>query len=120
MISAPADPQVSESAGVLAATVFAHESAAFGVHVLAGAVGDVRCGCRAGVGSRCAEQAGERGYGFEQQGVDAGLLVGGAAGAELGDGAAVLGLGGKLADPGGHGGVLESGGAAGCGAASRG
>ena len=105
---------------VLAATVFAHESAAFGVHVLAGAGVDVRRGCRAGVGSGCAEEAGERGDGFEQQGVDAGLLVGGAAGAELGDGAAVLGLGGELADPGGHGGVLEGGRAAGCGAASRG
>ena len=80
----------------------------------------MRCGCRAGVGCGCAEQAGERGDGFEQQGVDAGLLVGGAAGAELGDSAAVLGLGGELADPGGQGGVLESGGAAGCGAASRG
>jgi hypothetical protein len=44
-----------------------------------------------------AEQVGERGDGFEQQGVDAGLLVGGAAGAGLGGGAAVLGLGGELA-----------------------
>ena len=44
-----------------------------------------------------AEQAGERGDGFERQGVDAVLLVGGAVGAELGDGAAVLGLGGELA-----------------------
>jgi hypothetical protein len=32
----------------------------------------------------------------------------------------VLGLGGELADPGGHGGVLEGGRAAGRGAASRG
>jgi len=110
----------SHSVLVLAATVFAHESAAFGVHVLAGAGGDVRRSCRAGVGSRCAEEAGERGDGVEQQGVEAGLLVGRAAGAELGDGAAVFGLGGELADPGGHGGVLESGGAAGCGAVSRG
>src|SRR5712691_3182414 len=105
---------------LLAATVFAHESAAFGVDVLAGAGGDVRRGCRAGVGSGCAEEAGERGDGFEQQGVGAGLLVGGAAGAELGDGAAVLGVGGELADPGGHGGVLEGGRAAWGGAASRG
>jgi len=103
---------------LLAATVFAHESAAFSVHVLAGAGVDVRLSCR--VGSGCAEEAGERGDGFEEQGVSAGLLVGGAAGAELGDGAAVLGLGGELADPGGHGGVLEGGRAAGCGAASRG
>ena len=105
---------------VLAATVFAHESAAFGVHVLAGVGGDVRPGCRAGAGSGCAEEAGERGDGFEQQGVEAGLLVGGAADAELGDGAAVLGLGGELADPGGHGGVFEGGRAAGRGLASRG
>jgi len=40
------------------------------------------------------KEAGERGDGFEQQRVEAGLLVGGAAGAELGDGAAVTGLGG--------------------------
>jgi hypothetical protein len=64
------------------------------------------------VGSGCAEEAGERGDGFEQQGVEAGLLVGGAAGAEFGDGAAVLGLGGELADPGGQGGVLQGGRAA--------
>ena len=104
----------------IAATVFAHESAAFGVHVLAGVGSDLRPGCRTGVGSGCAEEAGERGDGLEEQGVEAGLLVSGAAGAELGDGAAVLGLAGELADPGGHGGVLESGGAAGCGAVSRG
>jgi len=47
------------------------------------------------------EQAGKRGDGFEQQRVGAGLLVGGAAGLELADGAAVLGLGGELAYPGG-------------------
>ena len=68
---------------VLAATVFAHESAAFGVQVLAELGGDLRLGgrpgCRAGVGSGCAKEAGERGDGFEQQGVEAGLLVGGAA-----------------------------------------
>src|SRR5262245_57560693 len=52
-----------------------------------------------------AEQAGERGDGFEQQRVDAGLLVGGTAGAECGDGAAVLGLGGELAYAGGDGGA---------------
>ena len=106
----PGDPVL------LAATVFAHESAALGVHVLAGLGGDLRLEgrlvCRAGVGSGCAEEAGERGDGFEQQGVEAGLLVGGAAGAEFGDGAAVLGLGGELADPGGQGGVLQGGRAA--------
>jgi hypothetical protein len=53
----------------------------------------------------CAEEAGERGDGLKQQRVDAGLLVGGAAGAELGDRLAVLGLGGKLAHPGGEGGT---------------
>ena len=47
------------------------------------------------------EQAGKRGDGFEQQRVDAGSLVGGVLGVELVDGAAVLGLGGELADPGG-------------------
>jgi len=67
----------------------------------------------------CGEQAGERGDGFEQQGVDAGLLVGGPAGAEVGDCAAVLGLGGELADPGGDGRVHASA-AARCGAVSRG
>ena len=98
-----ADEQPSDDSNrVLAATVFAHESAAFGVQVLAGAGVDLRLSCR--VGSGCAKEAGERSDGFEQQGVEAGLLVGGAAGVELGDGAAVLGLGGELADPGGHGG----------------
>lgn len=109
-----------QSGMLLAATVFAHESAAFVVHVLAGVGGDVRPGGRAGVGSGCAEEAGECGDGLEQRGVEAGLLVGGAAGAELGDGAAVLGLGGKLADPGGHGGVGHGGRAARRAAASRG
>ena len=60
------------------------------------------------MGSGCAEEAGERGDGFEQQGVEAALLVGGAADAEFGDGAAVLGLGGELADPGGYCGVIVS------------
>jgi hypothetical protein len=60
-------------------------------------------GWPAGVGSGCAEEDGEGGDGFDQQGVDAGLLVGGAVVAEVGDGAAVLGLGGELADAGGHG-----------------
>jgi hypothetical protein len=43
----------------------------------------------------CGEQAGERRDGFEQQRVEASLLVGGIAGAELGDGAAVLGVRGN-------------------------
>ena len=45
---------------VLAAAVFAHESAAFGVQVLAGTGGDVRPGGRAGAGSGCAEETGGR------------------------------------------------------------
>ncbi|MGB6454383.1 MAG: hypothetical protein WBH47_07815 [Streptosporangiaceae bacterium] len=50
-----------------------------------------------------AEQHGEGSDGLEQQRVDALLLVGGMAGAELGDGTAVLGLGGELTDAGGGG-----------------
>jgi hypothetical protein len=50
---------------------------------------------------RSGEEAGERADRFEQQRVEAGLLVGGVPGAELGDGAAVVGLGGELTDPGG-------------------
>jgi len=53
----------------------------------------------------CAEQARERVDRFEEQRVDAGLLVSGMAGAEFGDRPAVLGLGGELADPGSQGGV---------------
>jgi hypothetical protein len=56
-----------------------------------------------GGGSWLAEEAGEGGDGFVEQGADAGLLVGEVAGVVFGDGAAVLGLGGELADPGGHG-----------------
>lgn len=72
----------------------------------------------AGVGSGLAEQGGEGSDGFEQQGIDAGLLVGEVPGAVFGGGAAVLGLGGELADPGGHGGV--DGRAARAGGVSRG
>jgi hypothetical protein len=50
-----------------------------------------------------AGQAGERCDGLGQQRVDAGLLVGGAAGAEFGGRAAVPGLFGELAGPGGGG-----------------
>jgi hypothetical protein len=64
-----------------------------------------RSGWPVGVGSGFAEKGGEGGDDFGQQGLGAGLLVSGAAVAEVGDGAAVLGLGGELADPGGHGGV---------------
>src|SRR6266699_3840050 len=65
-----------------------------------------------------AEQVCESGYRFDQQGVDPGLLVGGAAGAELGDRAAVLGLGGELADSCGDGRVDGGGRAAVRGAVS--
>jgi hypothetical protein len=68
-----------------------------------GAGPDAQVRMLAGVGSGLVEKGGEGGDDFEQQGADAGLLVGGAVGAELRDGAAVLGLAGKLADPGGHG-----------------
>jgi hypothetical protein len=71
------------------------------------------------VGSRRAEEGGERGDSFEQQGVDAGLLVGVVPGLVVGDGAAVLGLRGELSDPGGHGGVHGGGQAAMAVAASR-
>jgi hypothetical protein len=85
-----------------------------------GRVGALACvsGVPAGVGSWLAEERGECGDGFEQQGIGAGLLVSGSAGAELGDGVAVLGLGGELAQAGGHGRV--DGGAARAGMFSRG
>ncbi len=57
------------------------------------------------MGSGLAEEGGEGVDCFEQQGVDAGLLVGGAALLKASDRAAVLGLAGELAEPGGHGGV---------------
>ena len=74
-----------------------------------GMPGRSRSGLVVAGSARFAEQAGQRGDGFEQQRVGAGLLVGGAAGVEFGDGAAVLGLGGELAHPGGNGGVGEGG-----------
>jgi hypothetical protein len=60
-------------------------------------------GVRARVGSWLAEEAGEGGDDFVEHGGDAGLLVGEVPGLVFGDGAAVLGLAGELADPGGHG-----------------
>jgi hypothetical protein len=54
------------------------------------------------VGSWLAEEAGERGDDLERAGVGAGLLVGEVPGLVFGDGAAVLGVGGELADPGGQ------------------
>ena len=71
------------------------------------------------VGSWVAEEVGEHGDDFEQQGIGAGLLVGEVPGLVVGDGAAVLGLAGELADAGGYGRV-DGGRAAGAGAASRG
>jgi hypothetical protein len=67
-----------------------------------------------------AEKGGERGDGLEQQGVEAGLLAGCAAGAEFGDGAVVLVPGGELACPGRDGGGQAGHRAAGRGAVSRG
>jgi len=101
---------------VLAATLFAHDLATLGVHALAGLGDDGAdvggCGLTAGrsgllvAGSAWfAEQAGKRCDGFEQQCVNAGLLIGGALGVELGDRSAVLGLGGELTHPCGDRGV---------------
>jgi len=67
----------------------------------------------------CVEQAGESVDCLEQQGVYALLLVGGVAGAELSDCAAVFGLCGELTDPGGHG-RADGGGWTAWGLASRG
>jgi hypothetical protein len=71
--------------------------------------GSLAAGCRACLWCRLAEQAGERGDCFEQQRVETGLLVGGVAGVELGDRAAVPGLGGELACPGRDGGSHDGG-----------
>src|SRR5438552_18814876 len=79
-----------------------------------------RSGCVVAGSARFAEQAGECGDGFEQQRVEAGLLVGGAAGVELGGGATVFGLGGELAHPGGGGGAEGGRRVAGRGAGSAG
>src|SRR6266852_7745909 len=108
---------------VLADTLSAHDPAAFVVHVPAGLGGDgVRVagsGVLARVGSGLAEERGERGDQFLQQRVGAGLLVSQMPGVVVGDGAAVLGLAGELADAGGHGRV-DGGRPARAGAASRG
>jgi hypothetical protein len=114
---------------VLAATLFDHRSAGFGVHVPASLDDDAGLGvlharvCRSGwparVGSGCAEEAGKSGDDFGQQGVDPVLFVVGVAVAEVGDSAAVLGFAGELADPRGDGGV-DRGRAARAGAVSRG
>ena len=71
-------------------------------------------------GAGCAEEAGKRRDCLLQQRVEAGLLVGGAAGAEFGDGAAVLVLGGELACPGRDGRGQAGRRSAGRGAVSRG
>ena len=68
----------------------------------------------------CVQEAGERCDCLEQQRVDPGVVVGVVTGAELGDGVAVFGLGGELADPGGDGRGHAGGGAAGRGAVSPG
>jgi hypothetical protein len=83
------DLQPDEVAGVLAATLSAHRSAAFGVYVLAALGGDDAAGGRSSgcavAGVVAVEEAGERVDEFEQQGVDLGLLVGGVLGAVAGD-----------------------------------
>jgi hypothetical protein len=82
---------------VLAATLSAHELAAFGVDVPAGLGGDLcwrrRLGWAAAGVVRPAEQAGERCDGLEQQRVESGLLVGGALGVEAGGEPIPVGLG---------------------------
>jgi hypothetical protein len=74
---------------VLAATLFAHESAAFGVDVPAGVGGDLCWGWWSGWAVAGvvwpAEETGERCGGLEQQRVEFGLLVGGMLGVEAGD-----------------------------------
>jgi hypothetical protein len=80
---------------VLAATLFAHELAAFGVDVPAGLFGDL---CLGGSGWAAAgvvwlaEQGSERCDGLEQQRVESGLLVGGVLGVEAGDELVPVGL----------------------------
>jgi len=71
-------------------------------------------------GAGCAEEAGKRRDCLLQQRVEAGLLVGGVTGAEFGDGAVVLVLGGELACPGRDGRGQVGGRAAGRGVVSRG
>ena len=82
---------------MLAATLFAHELAAFVVDVPAGLGGDLcwrrRSGWAAAGVVRPAEQAGECRDGLEQQRVEFGLLVGGALGVEAGDEPIPVGLG---------------------------
>jgi hypothetical protein len=63
---------------VLAATLSAHRSAPFGVHVLAGFAGDEGSGLAV---TGAGEEAGERVDGVEQERVDLGLLIGGVLGA---------------------------------------
>jgi hypothetical protein len=63
---------------MLAATLSAHRSAPFGVHVLAGFAGDEGSGLAV---TGAGEEAGERVDGVEQERVDLGLLIGGVLGA---------------------------------------
>ncbi len=108
-LSPPVRGARQPTALVLVATLSAHDPAAFDEHVPAGLGGVLlpgrwSAGWRAAWVAGCVEEACERRDGLEQQGVDAGLLVGGVPGAELGDGAAVVVLGGELADAGCDGG----------------
>jgi hypothetical protein len=63
---------------LLAATLSAHRSAPFDVHVLAGFAGDEGSGFAV---IAAGEEAGERVDGVEQERVDLGLLIGGVLGA---------------------------------------
>src|SRR6266567_5837383 len=85
-ISGAAGNLISRSSPVLAATLSAHGSAAFDVHVLAGLDGDAVEVAGSGFAVVAAgEEVGERVDGVEQQCVDLGLPVGGVLGAVAGD-----------------------------------
>jgi hypothetical protein len=72
-------PSISDGVTLLlAATLSAHRSAPFGVHVLAGFAGDEGSGLAV---TGAGEEAGERVDGVEQERVDLGLLIGGVLGA---------------------------------------
>jgi hypothetical protein len=79
-VPARAQPASDVAVGqqVLAATLSAHRSALFGVHVLAGFAGDEGSGFAV---TGAGEEAGERVDGVEQERVDLGLLIGGVLGA---------------------------------------
>jgi hypothetical protein len=85
----PQDYVFQTQGPVLAATLSAHRSAAFGVYVLAALGGDDAAGGRSSgcavAGVVAVEEAGKHVDEFEQQRVDLGLLVSGMLGAVAGD-----------------------------------